>query len=66
MRKIILNINDSEVEIGYSVYTDTLIPENKKITEINIESCPEEILNCFGEETIEQMIRKEIQCQIQN
>jgi hypothetical protein len=60
LRKTTLTINDEDVEIGYSVYDETRIPENKQIIDINIESCPQSIIDCFGESEIEQMIREEL------
>lgn len=56
-----LDINDSKVSIGYFVESETKIPENKKEIHITVTDCPKEILDCYGEDYIEQMIREEVE-----
>lgn len=53
---ITLELNQEEIDIGYTVYIGTNIPEYEKITEITVVDCPQEILDSFGESEIEQMI----------
>ena len=63
MSKIMLNLNDNEVEIEYEVHTDVLIPENKKVVDINIIDCPMTVLAAFGIYDIEDMIREKLEAE---
>lgn len=58
--KLTVAENDIDVPITYDLSWDTLIPENKLVSEITVTDCPQEILDCFGEREIEDMIREEL------
>lgn len=57
--KITLPINEG-LEINVEAHRDTLIPEGKKVIEIDNHDCPQEIVDCFGERKIELMIIEEL------
>lgn len=56
MYTINLNINDDIVTVEYEVDIDYLIPENVETVEVTIVDCPQEIIDCFGEKEIEQLV----------